>query len=93
MNQKFINIGNKNFTNVNKIKHIIAVDSDKVRRFLKKHNLDRTSMQVTDATGDKEVRSMILLDDDSITLSCVSSTVLSKRASEMVCSEDNEECN
>ena len=90
MNQKFINIGNKNFTNVDKIKHIIAVDSDKVRRFLKKHNLDRTSMQVTDVTGDKEVRS-ILLDDDSITLSCVSSTVLSKRASAMMGTDDNEE--
>lgn len=91
MNQNFINIGNKNFTNVDKIKHIIAVDSDKVRRFLKKHNLDRTSMQVTDVTGDKEVRSMLLLDDDSITLSCVSSTVLSKRASAMMGTDDNEE--
>ena len=91
MNQNFINIGNKNFTNVDKIKHIIAVDSDKVRRFLKKHNLDRTSMQVTDVTGDKEVRSMLLLDDDSITLSCVSSTVLSKRASEAFGSEYNAE--
>ena len=44
MSEKFINIGNKNFTNVDKIKHIIAADADKVRRFLKKHNLDRTSI-------------------------------------------------
>lgn len=48
MSEKFINIGNKNFTNVDKIKNIIAADADKVRRFLKKHNLDRSSMKVTD---------------------------------------------
>lgn len=91
MSEKFINIGNKNFTNVDKIKHIIAADADKVRRFLKKHNLDRASMQVTDATGDKEIRSMLLLDDNSITLSSVSSTALSKRASAYMEIEDNEE--
>ena len=91
MSEKFINIGNKNFTNVDKIKHIIAADADKVRRFLKKHNLDRASMQVVDATGEKEVRSMLLLDDNSITLSSVSSTALSKRASAYMETEDNEE--
>ena len=91
MSEKFINIGNKNFTNVDKIKHIIAADADNVRRFLKKHNLDRTSMQVIDVTGDKEVRSMLLLDDNSITLSSVSSTSLSKRASAYMETEDNEE--
>lgn len=74
-----------------KIKHIIAADADKVRRFLKKHNLDRTSMQVVDATGDKEVRSMLLLDDNSITLSCISSTALSKRARAYMETKDNEE--
>lgn len=91
MSEKFINIGNKNFTNVDKIKHIISADADKVRRFLKKHNLDRASMQVTDATGEKEVRSMLLLDDNSITLSSVSSTALSKRASAYMEPEDNDE--
>lgn len=91
MSEKFINIGNKNFTNVDKIKHIIAADADKVRRFLKKHNLDRASMQVVDATGEKEVRSMLLLEDNSITLSCVSSTALSKRARTYMETEDNEE--
>ena len=91
MSEKFINIGNKNFTNIDKIKHIIAADADKVRRFLKKHNLDRASMQVVDATGEKEVRSMLLLDDNSITLSSVSSTALSKRARAYMETEDNEE--
>lgn len=62
-----------------------------MRRFLKKHNLDRTSMQVTDATGDKEIRSMLLLDDNSITLSSVSSVALSKRARAYMETEDNEE--
>ena len=91
MSEKFINIGNKNFTNVDKIKNIIAADADKVRRFLKKHNLDRASMQVVDATGEKEVRSMLLLEDNSITLSSVSSTALSKRARAYLETEDNEE--
>ena len=91
MSEKFINIGNKNFTNIDKIKHIIAADADKVRRFLKKHNLDRTSMQVIDVTGDKDVRSMLILDDNSITLSSVSSIALSKRASTYMETEENEE--
>ena len=91
MSEKFINIGNKNFTNVDKIKNIIAADADKVRRFLKKHNLDRSSMKVTDATGEREVRSMLLLDDDSVTLSSVSSVALSKRASAYMETEDNKE--
>lgn len=91
MSEKFINIGNKNFTNVDKIKNIVAADADKVRRFLKKHNLDRSSMKVTDATGEREVRSMLLLDDDSVTLSSVSSVALSKRASAYMEIEDNEE--
>lgn len=91
MSEKFINIGNKNFTNVDKVKNIIAADADKVRRFLKKHNLDRSSMKVTDATGEREVRSMLLLDDDSVTLSSVSSVALSKRASAYMEIEDNEE--
>ena len=38
-------------------------------------------MQVIDVTGEKEVRSMLLLDDNSIILSSVSTTALSKRAS------------
>ena len=91
MSEKFINIGNKNFTNFDKIKNIIAADADKVRRFLKKHNLDRSSMKVTDATGEREVRSMLLLDDDSVTLSSVSSVALSKRAGAYMETEDNEE--
>lgn len=62
-----------------------------MRRFLKKHNLDRASMQVVDATGEKEVRSMLLLEDNSITLSSVSSTALSKRARTYMETEDNEE--
>ena len=54
MSEKFINIGNKNFTNVDKIKHIIAADADKVCRFLKKHNLDRASMQVISVLEDSD---------------------------------------
>ena len=91
MSEKFINIGNKNFTNVDKTKHIIAADADKARRFLKKHNLDKNSMKVTDATGEKEVRSMLILDDDSVTLSSVSSVALSKRASAYMEVEETEE--
>lgn len=91
MSETFINIGNKNFTNVDKIKHIIAADSDKAKRLIKKYNLDKTTLQVLDASGDKGIRSLIILDDNSVTFSSVSSISLSKRAKEYVESEDKEE--
>lgn len=76
---KFINIGNGAFVNVNKISAIISSDADKVRRIMLKHGCDRTSAEVYDVTDDAETRSIILLNDESIVVSSVSTSELNKR--------------
>lgn len=80
MRDKFINIGNKVFVNVDKVKYIVSADAEKVRRELAKRNLMRSSKGVFDGTSAKETRAMLIFDDDSIGISCVSATVLSGRA-------------
>ena len=76
---KLINIGNGAFVNANKISAIISSDADKVRRIMLKHGCDRTSAEVYDVTDDAETRSIILLNDESIVVSSVSTSELNKR--------------
>lgn len=76
---KFINIGNGAFVNANKISAIISSDADKVRKVMLKHGCDRTSAEVYDVTDDAETRSIILLNDESIVVSSVSTSELNKR--------------
>ena len=44
-----------------------------------KHGCDRTSAEVYDVTDDAETRSIILLNDESIVVSSVSTSELNKR--------------
>ena len=76
----FINIGNKVFVNADKIKFIVGADAEKVRRELAKHSMTRTDKEVCDSTSAKETRSMLIMDDNSIGISSVNSTVLANRA-------------
>ena len=76
----FINIGNKAFVNADKVKFIVGADAEKVRRELAKHDMTRNDKKVYDGTSVKETRSMLIMDDDSIGISSVNSTVLAARA-------------
>jgi len=76
----FINIGNKAFVNADKIKFIVGADAEKVRRELAKRGMTRTDKEVCDSTSAKETRSMLIMDDNSIGISSVNSTVLANRA-------------
>ena len=76
----FINIGNKAFVNADKIKFIVGADAETVRRELAKHGMTRTDKEVCDSTSAKETRSMLIMDDNSIGISSVNSTVLANRA-------------
>lgn len=80
MCDKFINIGNKAFVNVGKVKYIVSADAEKVRRELAKRNMERASKEVFDGTSAKETRSMLILDDNFIGISCVNATILASRA-------------
>ena len=76
----FINIGNKAFVNADKVKFIVGADAEKVRRELAKHKMTRTDKEVYDGTSAKETRSMLIMDDNTIGISSVNSTVLANRA-------------
>ena len=76
----FINIGNKAFVNADKIKFIVGADAEKVRRELAKHGMTRTDKEVYDGTSAKETRSMLIMDDNTIGISSVNSSVLANRA-------------
>lgn len=80
MSSNFINIGNKVFIDVNKVKFIMSADSDRVRKVLAKRKLTRTSDEVFDGTSDKETRSLLILDDNSFCISSVNATKLVQRA-------------
>lgn len=81
MRDKIINIGNKAFVNIDKVKYIVAADADKVRRELAKRDIkDRTDANVFDGTSVKETRSMLIMDDNTIGISSVNATVLANRA-------------
>ena len=75
----FINMGNKAFVNADKVKFIVGADAEKVRRELAKHDMTRADKEVYDGTSAKETRSMLIMDDDSIGISSVNSTVLAAR--------------
>ena len=78
----FINIGNKAFVNTDKVKFIVGADAERVRRELAKHDMTRNDKKVYDGTSAKETRSMLIMDDDSIGISSVNSTVLVARMNE-----------
>lgn len=62
------------------IKYIIAIDAEKVRRELAKHNMTRADKEVFDNTSTKETRSMLIMDDNSVGISSVNATVPANRA-------------
>lgn len=75
----FLNVGFEFFVNSEKIRTIAQCNADKLRREIKKRQIDKTAMTYADATNGKEVRSMIVLDDNSIVVSALAAETLIKR--------------
>ncbi len=80
MKNTLIDIGGGTSVNINHVDFIIEASSDKARRMLQKYGYDRSSKQVTDATSNKETKSLIILQNDKIALSHMSANILMKRA-------------
>lgn len=81
---KLINIGNKAFVNIDKVKYIVSADAEKVRRELAKRDMVRSDKEVFDGTSAKETRSMLILDDNTIGISSVNATVLANRVNDNI---------
>ncbi len=80
MKDTLIDIGGGTSVNIEHVDFIMEATSDKARRMLQKYGYDRTSKQVTDATSNKETKSLIILHNDKIALSPMSANILMKRA-------------
>lgn len=91
MRDKFINIGNKAFVNVSKVKCIVSADAEKVRRELAKRNMVRSDKEVFDGTSAKETCSMLIHNDNSIGISSVNATVLANRVNAAITAPTDKE--
>lgn len=81
---KFLNIGFDAFINTEKIILISSGDSEKIRREMKKRDIDKNSSKYWNACGGKEMKSVILMDDGMVVTSAVKSDTLASRYEVMV---------
>lgn len=80
MKSSFVDIGNRVKLCTDRIVCIIDADAEKVRRLLQRHDLERSSGLVIDATSVKETKSLLILDDGRVAISSMTSNVIIKRA-------------
>ena len=81
---EFLHVGFDAFINVAKIRLIAPIDADKLRREMKRREIDKGSVLFWNTAAGKETKSVILLDDGLLVASGVSSETLVKRFNEIV---------
>jgi len=81
---EFLHVGFDAFINVAKIRLIAPIDADKLRREMKRREIDKGSVLFWNTAAGKETKSVILLDDGMLVASGVSSETLVKRFNEIV---------
>lgn len=79
MSNDMIPIGNNAFVKSEKIRILIPADAAKVRRILKKKEIEINSPLLWDATGGFETRTLIVLDGGMMVMSFISSGAISRR--------------
>ena len=84
MMNEFLHVGFDAFINVAKIRLIAPIDADKLRREMKRREIDKGSVLFWNTAAGKETKSVILLDDGMLVASGVSSETLVKRFNEIV---------
>lgn len=84
MMNRFLHIGFDSYVDSEKIVLISACDTDKIRREMKKREINKNSMNFWNACGGKEMRSVILMTDGMIVTSSINADTLVNRYGEMV---------
>lgn len=84
MMNEFLHVGFDAFINVAKIRLIAPIDADKLRREMKRREIDKGSVLFWNTAAGKETKSVILLDDGMLVASGVSSETLVRRFNEIV---------
>lgn len=81
---KFLHIGFETYIDSEKIILISACDIDKLRREMKKREIDKNSPKYWNATGGKETRSVILMNDGMVVTSALNADTLVGRYEDMI---------
>ena len=79
----FLAIGFDSFVSLNKVVLICAMDSERLRRELKRRSIDKGSEKFFDACSGKKVKSAIILDDGMLVVSALGADTLIKRKNEL----------
>lgn len=80
---EFLHVGFDAFVNVAKVRLIAPTDAEKLRREMKRREIDKCSVLFWNTAAGKETKSVILLDDGMLVASGVSSETLVKRFNEI----------
>lgn len=83
MINKFLHIGFENYVNHEEVYLISDCDTDRLRRELKRKNIEKNSEGFWNACGNKEVRSIVVMKNGTIIASALKSETLVSRYVEM----------
>jgi len=81
---RFLHIGFDSYVDSEKIFLIAACDTDKIRREMKKRDIDKNSLSFWNACGGKEMRSVILMTDGMLVATSLNPDTLVSRYVEMI---------
>lgn len=79
----FLSIGLGSYVNIGKIRLITQADAEKLRRELKKRQIEKSSSCFWDASGGKGIKSMLMLDDGMIIVSAINADTLNRRNTDL----------
>lgn len=79
----FLPIGFDSYVNLNKVKFICAMEPDKLRREMKRRQIEKGSDKYWDACSGKPMKSVLLLSDGMLIVSALGADTLIKRISEL----------
>lgn len=84
MMNRFLHIGFDSYVDSEKIVLIAACDIDKIRREMKKREINKNSLNFWNACGGKEMRSVILMTDGMLVTTSLNPDTLVGRYEEMI---------
>ena len=79
----FLLIGFDSYVNLNNVKLICTMEPEKLRREMKRRQIEKGSDKYWDASNGKPMKSILLLNDGMLIISALGADTLIKRISEL----------
>ncbi len=79
---EFLHIGFDAYVNASKVRLIVPIEKDKLRRELTKRNVEKNSDSFWNACGGKDAKTLLILEGGVYVTSAISTDTLTKRHSE-----------